>query len=86
MTVDDDKLVFVELDFERNLWIQDCDTGTTVVGEQFFVIIEHAFEHGQIDMLAIQVGVTFALLGMTGFQDDIDFGAQRGEQIDEQIE
>src|SRR5438132_1715712 len=73
--VDDQQLVFVELDFHRAVDADDGHARATVVEEQIFIIIKMAGEHWQIDALAIEIVMSAALALMAGFEDHINHGA-----------
>ena len=53
LSVSDDHLVFIELNFLLLGWIQDSDARATVVEYHFLEIKEDTFQHRHIDMFAI---------------------------------
>jgi hypothetical protein len=86
LPVDDEHLVLVELHFLRQGRVEHGDAGTAVVGQQVFVLVQNAFEHRQVDLLAVQVRVPAGVLPVARLQHDIHRVAERVEQVDKQVE
>ena len=86
LAVDDQQLVLVELHFLRHVRVQHGDARAAVVEQQVLVVAEHALEHRQVDVLAVQVDVAAVLRGCGWFPAPRRPRAQRVEQLQEHVE
>ena len=86
LPVDDQQFVLVELHFQGNARVENGDAGAAVVQQQVFELAQGAFEHGQVDVFAVQIVVSALLAVVAGFEHHVDLIAQRIEQLEEQIE
>lgn len=84
--IDDQKLMFVELDFHGLGGGNDRHAGATVVQEQFLKVAEIAFEDRAIDVFAEQVAMLAAGLLVARFQNDVDHQTERLEQGEKYVE
>ena len=83
--VDDQQLVLVELDLEREFRVHDGDRRAAVVEQEILVFPEHALEHQPLHALAGE----FATVGggvVRGFEDHVAAVAERLEQVEERGE
>ncbi len=86
VSVDDEQLVLVELDFHRGPRIQDGDSGAAVVRQQVFEVVQEAFEDREVDLLPVGVDVLAAAGVVARLQDDVHGLAERIEHVHEQLE
>ena len=77
LAVDDQQLVLVELHFQGNARVQHGDARAAVIQQQVFEVAQRAFQHGQVDVFAIQVVVAALLAVVAGFEHHVDFVSQR---------
>ena len=76
--VDDQELVLVELDLLGDVGVEHGQAGTPVVEEQFLIFPQDALEHGRVDVLPVQVGVSSPVAAVAGLEDHVDDATPAG--------
>lgn len=82
ISIDDEQLMFIELDFQRDSGFEDGNACVPVITQKIFVLPEHALKDWEVDMLSVEIGM-MGVLSMACFEYDVDHCAQRVHEIHE---
>ena len=73
--------MLIEPDFGAQFRSENRNSGTTIIEEQVFMLIEKTFEDGQVNMVSVETCAVRSQVTMACFQHNAYGIAQKIEQV-----